>query len=45
MEVTSLEPDRHVGWRCVQGPEDWVGTNFSFRLEPGTTRGHGGYPE
>jgi RNA polymerase sigma-70 factor (ECF subfamily) len=30
MEVTSLEPDRHVGWRCVRGPEDWVGTNFSF---------------
>jgi uncharacterized protein YndB with AHSA1/START domain len=39
MEVTSLEPDRHVGWRCVRGPEDWVGTNFSFRLEsaPGET--------
>ena len=34
MEVTSLEPERHVGWRCVRGPEDWVGTNFSFRLEP-----------
>jgi len=34
MEVTSLDPDRHVGWRCVRGPEDWVGTNFSFRLEP-----------
>lgn len=34
MEVTSLEPDRHVGWRCVRGPEDWVGTNLSFRLEP-----------
>lgn len=34
MEVTSLERDRHVGWRCVRGPADWVGTNFSFRLEP-----------
>jgi hypothetical protein len=34
MAVTSLEPDRHVGWRCVRGPEDWVGTNFSFQLEP-----------
>jgi hypothetical protein len=34
MEVTSLEPERRVGWRCVRGPEDWVGTNFSFRLEP-----------
>ena len=34
MEVTSLDPDRHVGWRCVRGPKDWVGTNFSFRLEP-----------
>ena len=34
MEVTSVEPERHVGWRCVRGPEDWVGTNFSFRLEP-----------
>ena len=30
-EVTSLEPERHVGERV---PEDWVGTNFSFRLEP-----------
>ena len=34
MAVTSLDPDRHVGWRCVRGPEDWVGTNFSFQLEP-----------
>jgi hypothetical protein len=34
MQVTSLEPERHVGWLCVGGPEDWVGTNFSFRLEP-----------
>jgi uncharacterized protein YndB with AHSA1/START domain len=34
MEVTSLDPERHVGWRCVRGPEDWVGTNFSFRLKP-----------
>jgi uncharacterized protein YndB with AHSA1/START domain len=34
MEVTSLEQDRHVGWRCVRGPEDWVGTSFSFLVEP-----------
>jgi uncharacterized protein YndB with AHSA1/START domain len=34
MEVTSLEPERHVSWRCVRGPDDWVGTTFSFRLEP-----------
>jgi uncharacterized protein YndB with AHSA1/START domain len=34
MEVTSLEPERHVGWRCVAGPADWVGTTFSFLVEP-----------
>jgi DNA-binding transcriptional ArsR family regulator len=29
MEVTSLEPDRHVGWRCVRGPEGSARTSAS----------------
>jgi uncharacterized protein YndB with AHSA1/START domain len=32
MEVTGLTPDRHVGWRCTVGPNEWVGTTFSFDL-------------
>jgi hypothetical protein len=26
--------DRRVGWRCVAGPEEWVGQQFTFDLEP-----------
>jgi uncharacterized protein YndB with AHSA1/START domain len=32
MEVTELVPDRRVAWRCVQGPDEWVGTTLSYDL-------------
>ncbi len=34
MEVVDLTPSRHVGWRCVGGPDEWVGTNLTFDLKP-----------
>jgi uncharacterized protein YndB with AHSA1/START domain len=35
MEVTELIPDWRVEWRCVQGPDEWVGTTLTFDLKPG----------
>jgi len=32
MEVTRLQADGHVGWSCVQGAEEWVGTTISIDL-------------
>lgn len=32
MEVTGLEASKSVGWRCVDGPPDWIGTRFTFEL-------------
>ena len=34
MEVTELVPSHHVAWRCVQGPDEWVGTSVIFDLKP-----------
>jgi uncharacterized protein YndB with AHSA1/START domain len=34
MEVTDLDVDRHVGWRCVAGADEWIGTAVTFDLEP-----------
>jgi uncharacterized protein YndB with AHSA1/START domain len=39
MNVVELVPDRHVGWRCVQGPDEWVGTNLTFDLKPSDAEG------
>lgn len=50
-EFIHLEPDRHVGWRCVAGPDDAPGTGVAFDLGPtgdGRTRvslEHKGWPE
>jgi uncharacterized protein YndB with AHSA1/START domain len=33
MEVTELVPARRVSWRCVQGPDEWVGTDVTFDLK------------
>ena len=33
MEIIELTPNQHVAWRCVQGPEEWVGTNLTFDLK------------
>jgi uncharacterized protein YndB with AHSA1/START domain len=32
MEVSGTSPAEHVGWECVAGPEDWVGTKIAFDL-------------
>jgi hypothetical protein len=32
MEVRKLDAASHVGWRCVEGPEEWVGTDVTFDL-------------
>jgi uncharacterized protein YndB with AHSA1/START domain len=31
-QVTALEPDKKVQWRCTSGPEEWVGTDVVFDL-------------
>ena len=31
LEVVELTDDR-VGWRCLEGPDEWVGTTFTFAL-------------
>jgi len=33
MKVTALHPDE-VRWRCASGPEEWIGTDVSFKLSP-----------
>ena len=33
MKVLTLDPARHVLWRVVDGPEEWIGTTISFDLE------------
>jgi uncharacterized protein YndB with AHSA1/START domain len=32
MEIVDLVPASHVAWRCVRGPEEWVGTDLTFDL-------------
>jgi len=32
MEVMELNPDKHVRWRCIEGPPEWIGTNVTFDL-------------
>ncbi len=32
MEVVESTPPSRVLWRCVQGPDEWVGTTVSFDL-------------
>lgn len=32
MEVQELTPPTGVRWRCIDGPEEWVGTNITFQL-------------
>jgi uncharacterized protein YndB with AHSA1/START domain len=33
MEVLDAVPQEKVSWRCVQGPEDWVGTRVDFEIK------------
>jgi uncharacterized protein YndB with AHSA1/START domain len=32
MEIVDLTPASRVVWRCVRGPEEWVGTKLTFEL-------------
>jgi uncharacterized protein YndB with AHSA1/START domain len=32
MEVQELGEYTNVRWRCVEGPEEWVGTDITFQL-------------
>lgn len=32
MEVQELGENKDVLWRCIEGPEEWVGTDISFQL-------------
>lgn len=33
MEVLKQEPFKRVQWKCVKGPEEWIGTDISFDLK------------
>ena len=32
MEVQELNDNKDVRWRCIEGPEEWVGTDITFQL-------------
>lgn len=32
MEVTELNPDKEVRWKCIEGPAEWIGTDITFEL-------------
>ncbi|NJD92307.1 MAG: SRPBCC domain-containing protein [Geobacter sp.] len=32
MEVLDRNASKDVHWRCVEGPEEWVGTDITFQL-------------
>jgi uncharacterized protein YndB with AHSA1/START domain len=32
MEVIMLKPSAEVRWRCKEGPDEWIGTEITFRL-------------
>jgi uncharacterized protein YndB with AHSA1/START domain len=32
MQVMEAAPGRRVRWRCLEGPEEWVGTEVTFDL-------------
>jgi uncharacterized protein YndB with AHSA1/START domain len=49
MRVVAQEPGR-VAWRCVQGPDEWLGTEVSFDLKASDGEtvvlfGHNGWRE
>ena len=31
MEVKESDPDTGVKWKCLSGPDEWVGTDITFR--------------
>ncbi len=32
MEVTRLDPARRVQWHCIEGAQEWIGTELAFDL-------------
>jgi hypothetical protein len=32
MDITRLDSGGHVGWTCVEGADEWVGTRLAFDL-------------
>jgi uncharacterized protein YndB with AHSA1/START domain len=32
MEVLAVNDNEDVRWRCIEGPEEWVGTDITFQL-------------
>ena len=32
MEVQELNAEKNVRWRCVEGPDEWIGTDVTFDL-------------
>jgi uncharacterized protein YndB with AHSA1/START domain len=34
MKVLESTADKMVKWKCVGGPDEWVGTELTFRVEP-----------
>lgn len=32
MTVIAMEPDKKVLWRCLEGPNEWLGTDIMFEL-------------
>lgn len=33
MEVLKQEPSKRVQWKCINGPEEWIGTEITFDLK------------
>jgi len=33
MKVLAVEPNKLVHWRCTRGPDEWLNTEVTFRLE------------
>lgn len=32
MEVQELNPQKDIRWRCIEGPDEWIGTDITFQL-------------
>jgi len=32
MKVVALDSNKKVQWKCLEGPPDWIGTDFTFDL-------------
>jgi uncharacterized protein YndB with AHSA1/START domain len=35
MEVTDLHAEKNIKWQCVEGPDEWIGTDITFNLSQG----------